>query len=120
MLLLDQPVYTIVRYPVSEPDKTGICMKMYDSKNRPVKKIKLRLRLARAQGVLSCVVCVFFLSFVFSLPPFSNPVCDMLESLSAVKARVVREQRERTRKRVRELRPERENIISHKGDNRGS
>ena len=86
-------------------------MKKYDSKNRPVKKIKLRLRLGRGRGVLSCVVCVFFLSFVFSLPLVSNRVCDMPESLSAVKARVVREQSERTCKRVKELRAERENII---------
>jgi hypothetical protein len=57
-----------------------------------------------------CGLCLLP-SFVFSLPPFSNPVCYMPESLSAVKARVVREQSERTCKRVKELRPEREKII---------
>ena len=32
-----QPVYTIVQYPVSEVVLAGICMKMYDDKNRSVK-----------------------------------------------------------------------------------
>jgi hypothetical protein len=31
------PVYTIVAHPVTEVVFTGICMKMYDDKNRPVK-----------------------------------------------------------------------------------
>ncbi len=34
------PAYTIVRYPVTVTglEITGICIKMFDDKNRPVKK----------------------------------------------------------------------------------
>ena len=45
------PVYTIVAYPVSEVVFTGICMKMFEDKNRPVKKNNLRLRFARGRCV---------------------------------------------------------------------
>ena len=31
------PAYTIVRYPVTGVEITGICMKMFDVKNIPVK-----------------------------------------------------------------------------------
>ena len=48
-----QPVYTIVQYPVSELDITGICMKMSLKKNRPVKKQNYPLRFARAKVLLS-------------------------------------------------------------------
>ena len=46
-----QPVYTIVQYPVSEVVLAGICMKMFEDKNRPVKKNNLRLRFARGRCV---------------------------------------------------------------------
>jgi hypothetical protein len=33
VIFLDLPDYTIVVYPVSELENTGICIKMYDEKN---------------------------------------------------------------------------------------
>ena len=46
-----QPVYTIVQYPVSEVVLAGICMKMFEDKNRQVQKNNLRLRFARGRCV---------------------------------------------------------------------
>ena len=47
--------------------------------------------------------------FFFLLAP--KPLCEMPESLLEVKARVVRELRERQCKRISELRPERDKLI---------
>ncbi len=57
------------------------------------------------------MACVALPSFVFFFPPALKPLCDMPESLPVVKARVVRELRLRQCKRIRELRPQRDNLI---------
>ena len=60
---------------------------------------------------VSCVV-VHCLALIPFLPPPAPLPCEMQESLPEVKARVLRQQKERTDERIRELRCERrQNII---------
>ena len=79
-----------------------------------LKKIKNGCDFSPAQGMLLCVSCVVvhcLALFPLPFPPNRLP-CDMVETLLEVKARVIRQQQERTDERIRELRRERrENII---------
>ena len=66
---------------------------------------------------MCCCACLVWLStallgFLFlSLPTVFRVTCDMVETLSEVKARVIRQQQERTDERIRELRRERRESI---------
>ncbi len=118
MVLGAPPVYTytntIVRYPVKGLEITGICIKMWEYKNRPFKNIKYGYDFSPAQGV--CCAYPVWLSTALLCSLFLFPP----SSLSLVwpankKARVVRQQKERTDERIRKLRRSRVIVIGDCG-----
>jgi hypothetical protein len=81
-----------------------------------LKNIKDGYDLSPAQGVLLCVSCVVvhcLASCFVSFPPNPLPLpFEMPETPYEAKARVLRQQKERTEERIRQLRRERrDNII---------